>query len=152
MKGLKQLTAAQKWTALLSILTSLLGLANLGRAGMALLYSARLPRLPTTMSLNYLAAVGAFWGVIFIVCTVSLSCFLSWGRWLTLAAVTFYQAHVWANHLLFDASHYARQTYARDLVLTLVFLLLFWGSLNHPRIRKTFRGDSESHISRLRPD
>jgi hypothetical protein len=119
---------------------------------MALLYSARLPGLPTTMSLNYLAAVGAFWGVIFIVCTVSLLCFLPWGRWFTLAAVTLYQAHVWANHLLFDASHYARQTYARDLVLTLVFLLLFWGSLNHPRIRKTFRGDSESHISRLRPD
>lgn len=141
MKGLKQLTSAQKWTVLLSILTFLLGLANLGRAAMALVYSARLPGLPTTASLNYLAAVGGFWGVIFILCTVSLSCFLPWGRWLTLAAVTLYQAHIWANHLRFDASHYARQTYARDAVLTLILLLLFWGSLNLPRIRKTFNGD-----------
>jgi hypothetical protein len=141
VKALKQLTSAQKWTVLLSILTSLLGLANLGQAGMALVYSARLPGLPTTASLNYLAAVGGFWGVIFIVCTVSLSCFLPWGRWLTLAAVTLYQGHVWANHLLFDASDYARQTYARDAVLTLVLLLLFWGSLNLPRIRTIFSGD-----------
>jgi hypothetical protein len=142
VRALKQLTWAQKWTVLLSILTSLLGLANLGRAGMALCYSVRLPGLPTTTSLEYLAAMGGFWGIVFIVCTVGLSCFFPWGRWLTLAAVTLYQAHVWANHLLFDASHYARQTYARDLVLTLVLLLLFWESLNLPRIRRTFKEDS----------
>jgi hypothetical protein len=138
VKALKQLTSAEKCTVLLSILTLLLGLANLGRAAMALVYSARLPGLPTTASLNYLAAVGGFWGVVFIVCTVSLSCFLPWGRRLTLATVTLYQAHVWANHLLFDASHYARQTYARDAVLTLALLLLFWGPLNFPGMRKTF--------------
>jgi hypothetical protein len=140
--ALKQLNAAQKWTLLLSVLTLLLGLGNAGRAIMALRYSARLPGLPTTTSLKYVAAVGGFWGVIFIACTVGLSCFLPFGRRLTLTAVTLYQAHVWTNHLLFDVSHYARQTYLRDLVLTLVLLLLFWGSLNLPRIRKTFKGDN----------
>jgi hypothetical protein len=138
VKVLKQLTAAQKWVVLLSILTIILGLGNLGRAAMALLYSARLPDLPTTTSLNYLAAVGGFWGVVFLVCTVGLSSFLSWGRWLTLAAVTLHQAHVWINRLLFDASDFARQTYPRDLVLTLILLGLFWGSLNLPQVRRVF--------------
>jgi hypothetical protein len=140
VRVLKQLTPAQKWTVLLSILTFVLALGNLGRAVVALRYSAGLPDLPTTVSLNYLAAMGGLWGVVFIVCTVGLSCFLPWGRWLTLAAVTLHQAQVWTNHLLFDASHYARQTHPRDLALTLVLLLLFWGSLNLPRIRKTLAG------------
>jgi hypothetical protein len=136
---LKQFTAAQKWTVLLSMLTCLLGLGNLGRAVMALRYSARLPGLPIAASLNYLAAMGGFWAAVFIVCTVGLSCFLPWGRLLTLAAVTLYQAHVWTNRLLFDASPYARQTYARDLALTLILLLLFWGSLNLAHMRRVFR-------------
>jgi hypothetical protein len=141
VKVLKQLTAAQKWAVLLSILTFLLGLGNLGRAVMALRYSVRLPDVPTTVSLNYLAAVGGFWGVVLIVCTVGLSSFLSWGRWLTLAAVTLHQAHAWINRLLFDASDFARQTYPRDLVLTLILLGLFWGSLNLPQMRRVFGRD-----------
>jgi hypothetical protein len=108
---------------------------------MALRYSARLPQLPTAVSLEYLATVGGFWGAVFIVCTVSLWCFLPWGRWLTLAAVTLQQAHVWINHLLFDASQYARQTYARDLVFSLLLLALFWGLLNLRGVRRAFSKD-----------
>jgi hypothetical protein len=141
VKGLKQLSPAQRWIVLLSVLTSLLGLGNLGRAIVALRYAARLQDLPTTASLYYLAAVAGFWGVVFVACTLGLSFLLPWGRWLTLAAVTLHQAHAWANHLLFDASHYARQTYPRDLTLTLALLLLFWGSLNLRLIRRAFGAD-----------
>jgi hypothetical protein len=141
VKALKQLTPAQKWAVFLSVLTFLLGLGNIGRAVMALRYSVRLPDLPTTVPLNYLAAVGGFWGVVFILCTVGLSCFLPWGRWLALAAVTLHQVHVWINRLVFDASDFARQTYPRDLALTLMLLLLFWGSLTLPPIRKIFTRD-----------
>ena len=138
MRILRQLTPAQKWTILLSVLTFLLGLGNLGRAAMALHYSARLPDLPTTVSPFYLAASGAFWGITYMACTLGLSCRVPWGRWLTLAAVPLHQAHVWTNRLLFDASDYARQTYPRDLALTLVLLLIFWGILNVPWIRRAF--------------
>jgi hypothetical protein len=141
VRGLKQLTTAQKWVAVLGVLAFLLGLGNLGQAVMALRYAARLPDVPTTVSLKYLAAMGGFWGVVFIVSTVGLSSFLPWGRWLTLAAVTLHQAHVWSTRLLLDASDYARQTYPRDLALTLMLLLLYWGSLNLPAITRAFGRD-----------
>ena len=138
MRILKQLTPAQKWTILLSTTTVLLGLGNLGSAAMAITYSVRLPGLPTAVSFRYLAAIGVFWGVAYLVCTFGLSFLQPWGRWMTLAAVPFHQAHVWTNRLLFDASGYARQTYPRDLVLTLLLVLLFWGVLNLPAMKEAF--------------
>ena len=105
---------------------------------MALHYSARLPDLPTSLSLPYLAAMAGFWGVLYLVCTVGLSFFLPRARWLTLAAVPLHQAHVWTNRLVFDRSDYARQTYPRDLLLTLILLVFFWAVLNLPRMREAF--------------
>ena len=126
------------WVIVLSFLMLLLGLGNLGRAVMALRYAARLPDLPLTAPLAYWAAMGGFWCVAFVGCAVGLVRFRAWGRWSTLAAVTFYQVHVWVNHLLFDTSDYAHQTRPRDLLLTLLLLAFFWGSLNLRGVRKTF--------------
>jgi len=116
-----------------------LGLGNLGRAGVALRYAALLPYLPMTVSWTYLAAMGGFWGVILTACAVGLLCFRPWGRCSTLAATTLYEAHVWANHLLFDAYDYTRQTRPWNLALTFFLLVLIWGLLNWPSIRKEFR-------------
>jgi len=135
----RQPTRPQKRVITLSFLVLILGLANLGRAGMALRYAALLPDLPMTASWAYLAAMGGFWGVVFVACVVGLVRFCPWSRWGTLAATTLYEAHVWANHLLLDASDYARQTQLRDLVLTLLLLALVWGLLNWPSIRKEFK-------------
>ena len=115
-----------------------LGLANLARTGLALRYAVLLPDLPMTLSLQYLAAMGAFWGVALIACGVGLLRFRPWGRWGTLAAVTLYEAHVWVNHLLFDASDYALRTRFQDLLLTLLLLAIVWVSLILPSIRQTF--------------
>jgi hypothetical protein len=142
-KASRKLPIAQKWVIGLGLLTLMLGLGNLGRAVMALRYAARLPNLPLTAPLSYLAAMGSFWFVVFAVCAVGLVGFCTWGRRSALAAVTFYQAHVWVNHLLFDASDYARQTRPRDLVLSLLLLALFWGSLNLREIRRTFVKENE---------
>jgi len=131
------LTRPQKWVLGLTLLVLALGLANLGRAGVALHYAALLPDLPMTVSWAYLAAVGAFWGAAFLACAVGLGRFRPWSRWATLAAVTLYEAHAWVNHLLFDASDYARQTRPRDLMLTLLLLALVWGVLNVPQVRRT---------------
>jgi hypothetical protein len=134
-----RLTLAQKWVIALGCLGLALGLANLGRMGFALRYAAPLPDLPLTVSWTYLAATGGFWGLVFLVCAVGLMRFRRWGRWGTLVAVTLYEIHAWVNHLLFDASDYARQTRPRDLLLTLLLLAFTWGLLNWPNVRNTFR-------------
>ena len=138
-KHKKRFAAAQKWVIALSLLLLALGLANLGRARMALYYDGQLPGLPLTVSLTYLAAMGIFWGLAFVVCAWGLVRFRRWGRWGTLAAVTLYEVHVWVNHLLFDANDYAHQTWPRDLALTLLLLTFVWGLLNWPSVRRAFR-------------
>lgn len=132
------LTRPQKWVIVLGLLVLILGLGNLARAGVAPRYDALLPDLPLTVPLIYLAAVGGFWGLIFILCTVGLMRFRPWGRWLVLAAVTLYEAHVWTNHLLFDASDAALLTRPWDLLLTSLLLALVWGSLSLRSVRKVF--------------
>jgi len=132
-------TPAQRWVIILGLLVLGLGLANLARTVLALRYHALLPDLPMTVPLTYLAAMGGFWGLIFVVCAAGLVRFHPWGRWGTLAAMTLYQVHAWINHLLFDASDYARQTWSRDLALTLLLLIPTWALLNWPSIRKEFR-------------
>jgi len=137
-KEKRHLTAAQKWVIALALVTLALGLGNLVRAAMALYHAARLPDLPMTVSWAYLAAMGGFWSVAFIICAVGLILFRRWGRWLTLATVTLYEIHVWINHFLFDANDYAHQTRPRDLLLTLLLLVLVWTLLNWPSVRKVF--------------
>jgi hypothetical protein len=122
----------------LALLVLALGLANLVRMGVALRYASLLPDLPTTVPLEYLVGMGAFWGVALTTCAVGLVRFRRWGRWGTLAATTVYEVHVWVNHLLFDASDYARQTRGWDLFLTVLLLALIWGSLNLRSVRRVF--------------
>ncbi|MCK4315237.1 MAG: hypothetical protein KAX24_05645 [Anaerolineae bacterium] len=135
-----KLTRPQECVVALSLLVLTLGLGNMGRAAMALRYAALLPDLPMTVPWPYLAAMGGFWGVALTACAVGLARFRPWGRWSTLAATPLYEAHVWANHLLFDASDYALQTRPWNLALTFFLLVLIWGLLNWPSIRKEFKG------------
>ncbi len=123
---------------LLTLPVPVIGVANLIRLGMALRYSALLLDLPMTVSWAYLAMMGGVWGVVFIICTAGLVSFRPWGRRMTLATVTLYEAHVWFNHLVFDASDYARLTIPRDLTLSLMLLLIIWGTLNIPALRAEF--------------
>lgn len=139
MESLKQLTLPEMGVILLIALLLILGIANVGRAVLALRYSTRLPDLPLTISLDYLAAMGGFWGVTFIICAIGLSLFREWARRSTLAAVTLYQMNVWTNRLLFSISDYARQTVPRDVILTVTFLLLFWIPLHLPSVQQLFK-------------
>ena len=100
MRILKQLTAAEKWIIVLSGLTLALAVRNLGRAIVAVRYTTTLPDLPMTAPLSYFAAMGGFWSIVFLACTMGLSSFRRWARWATLTGVTIYQSNVWFNHLL----------------------------------------------------
>ncbi len=123
------------WIASLVLLLGLMGLGNLGRAVMALRYARILPDLPLTVPWAYLAGVGIFWGIALTACAGGLYLRRPWSHWATLAVATLYQAHVWLNHLLFDASDYARQTRLRDLALSGLFLVIVWAIL-FPRRRR----------------
>lgn len=143
-KAKRRLTRTQRCVVYLGVLMLALGLANLGRLAMAIYYANRLPDLPMTVSWTYLGVMGGGWGVIFLACTGGLVYARSWGRWATLAAVTVYEIHVWVNHLLFDASERAHQLWPRDLVFTLVLLVVVWFVLNWPSVRREFQTGSTS--------
>jgi hypothetical protein len=138
-KAGKRLTRAQKWVLAISMLVVLLALANLGRLVMAVYYAESLPDLPMTVSWTYLALMGGVWCVVFFVCAAGLIYFRPWGRWVALVSVPIYQAHIWLNHLLFDASERAGQLWPRDVVCTAILVAIVWGSLHLPRIRSVFR-------------
>lgn len=134
----RRLPFARRVILALSLLPLALGLGNLARLGGAVYFVIRLPDLPMSVSWAYLAAMGGVWGIVFIACAVGLARFHAWGRWGTLAATTLYQAHVWLNHLLFDANDYALLVRSRNLVLTALLLTTVWGGLNWPAVRKAF--------------
>lgn len=134
----ERLSRPQKWVVILALVMLALGLGNLGKAGMAIRYADLLSEVPLTLTWQYLTGMGALWGIVFIGCSVGLMRFRTWGRWATLISATAYQIHIWVNHLLFDASDYARQTRPRDLVLTALFLALVWGLLCLPSVRGVF--------------
>lgn len=122
---------ARWWTRGIALLLMLVALGNLGRAAMALHYARALPDLPLTVPWAYLVGMGGFWGVALMACAVGLYLRRPWGRPAALVGATLYQAHVWLNHLLFDASDYARQTWPRDLVLSGLFLAIVWTLFFH---------------------
>ncbi|MBN1955986.1 MAG: hypothetical protein JW900_13180 [Anaerolineae bacterium] len=143
MKKTKRLTRPQKLVIGVGALILALGLANLVKMTIALDYAIRLPDLPMTVSWEYLAASGGAWAVLLFAAVVGLARFRPWGRWATLTASTLYAVFIWADHLLFDASEYARQTWPRDLLLTVLFLVIVWCALNWPPVRKVFRAKTK---------
>jgi hypothetical protein len=140
----QRLTFAQKVVLVLSILVALLAVANLGRLIMAIYYAKRLPDLPMTLTWTYLAAMGGVWFIVLGGCVGGLVYFRSWGRLATLVAVPIYQIHVWINHLAFDASERAGQLWPRDLVCTVILLVIIWGALWLPGVRRVFSPPVES--------
>lgn len=122
--------SGRQWVwAAVEVLLLLLALGNLGRGVMALRLHTPFPDLPLTAPLEYLAAMGFLWAAVFAVCAVGMWRPSPWGRRVTPIAVALYQAHVWFNHLRFDASDYARQTRPFDLLMTLLCLALVWGGV-----------------------
>ncbi|MCS7282163.1 MAG: hypothetical protein RMK65_08490 [Anaerolineae bacterium] len=132
----------------LAILLAAVGIGNIGRAIVAVQYMQRLPDLPLTVPLPYLAVTGAGWGIVLLACAAGLWMLHSWSRPLTLVCVALFQAHTWLNHLAFDASDYAFQTRPRDALVSLLFLALFWGLLNLRGVRRVFKERKDTKARR----
>jgi hypothetical protein len=115
---------------------------NLLRAGWAWWQSQALADLvtPTAMPMGLLASTSLAWGLVFGLCGLGLWRLRPWGRKGALAAVSLFHAHVWLNHLLFDRSDYARQVWPFALAHTLAALLVVWGFLYWPAVRRLYAG------------
>ena len=136
-RSMRQLKNWQRiWIVALSALVLALGVSNAVKMGAAVVYWVRLPDLPMTVSWAYLVGEGLFWGVIFLTCAFGLLQFRAWGRSATLIAVVAYEVNVWVNHLCFEASVYARQSWPGDSAQSVFLLVLALVAFNLPGIRK----------------
>jgi hypothetical protein len=113
-------------------------MVNLARAWLALNGSSFERTLPLTMPLPYLGLGGLFWGVVFVVTALGIWRVWQWARRLLLGAVIVYQLHIWINHLVFDTSIYARQVWPFAAGISLVWIIVVWGFLFLPGIRRIY--------------
>ena len=116
-----------------------LGVVNLARAALALNGSTFEKTLPLTMPLPYLAAGGIVWGSVFVVTALGIWKMWAWARRLALVAITAYQVHIWINHLHFDTSNYSRQVWPFHAIISAVWMLVVWGFLLLPGIRRVLQ-------------
>lgn len=129
---------ARRWVAVLTLVSVLLGAANLVKAMRGIRYAQALAGVPMAVPWPYLIVGGFVWGVVFLSAGIGLWRRRMWGRWLTLAAVTGYTLNVWLDRWLWAVNRYARQTRARDLVLSALLMAFVWAVLNRRAIRRTF--------------
>jgi uncharacterized membrane protein (DUF2068 family) len=138
-------TRKRPWSVtIFSLLVLLLGSGlNLARAAWAWRQAnalADLPR-PTSMPMALLAGTSLVWGCVFVVCSLGLWRLRPWGWMGTLVAVTLFHVHIWCNHVVFDRSDYARQVWPFAIFHTLVTLLVVWGFLYWPTVRRLYKVD-----------
>ncbi len=97
-----------------------------------------LSRLPLSLPPAVEIGSSAVWAVVFGVLAFGLWRLRSWARWGTLAAVTIYLAQFWIERLVFGQSDYIRVTTWFYFGLDVVILILVWGSLFRPKVRRAF--------------
>lgn len=109
------------WRVLILVIVWVIfGTANLIRAGMAAYIAPALAAYPTSLSLPLLGAVYGLLGLIFLAAAI-----VTWRRKNTAGALGLavaYQVILWIVKLIGYRSEYARSLWARDLLLTFIFL------------------------------
>lgn len=127
---------------LFSLAVLLLGSGlNLARAAWAWRQANALADLPrsTSMSMSLLVGTSLVWSFVFVACSLGLWRLRPWGRTGTLVAVTLFHVHIWFNHVVFDRSDYARQVWPFAIFHTLATLLVVWGFLCWPAVRRLYK-------------
>ena len=115
-----------------------LGLVNLARAWLALNGSSFERTLPLAAPLPYFGLGGLFWGVAFVVIAFGLWRVWLWARKAMLGAILIYQLHIWINHFVLDASVYSRQVWPFEAGLSLAWIMVVWGWLFLPGIKRLY--------------
>jgi hypothetical protein len=128
-----------KSVTFLALAVLYLGMVNLARARLALDSQSFARTLSLAMPLPYLAAGALIWGVVFVVAAFGMWRLWPWARKLLLGAIIVYQLHIWINHLLFDTSNYARQVWPFYAGISLAWIVIVWGLLFLPGIRRHYQ-------------
>ena len=115
-----------------------LGLVNLARAWLALNGSPFERALPLAAPLPYFGLGGLLWGAAFAVIAFGLWRVRPWARKAMLGAVLIYQLHIWINHFIFDSSVYSRQVWPFEAGLSLAWIMVVWGLLFLPDIKRLY--------------
>lgn len=121
-----------------------LGLVNLARAWLALNGSSFERTLPLAAPLPYFGLGGLFWGVAFVVIAFGLWRVWLWARKAMLGAILIYQLHIWINHFVLDASVYSRQVWPFEAGLSLAWIMVVWGWLFLPGIKRLYSETREA--------
>jgi hypothetical protein len=121
-----------------------LGVVNLARAWLALNGSSFERTLALAMPLPYLGVGGLTWGIVFIL--VSFGIWRVWpgARKVLLGAIVVYQCHIWINHFVFDTSVYSRQVWPFEAGISLVWIIVVWGFLFLPGIKRLYSRTREA--------
>ena len=121
-----------------------LGIVNLARAWLALDGSSFERTLSLAMPLPYLGIGGLAWGIVFVVVSFGIWRVRPWARKALVAAITIYQLHIWINHFLFDSSVYSRQVWPFEAGISLVWVIVVWGFLFLPGIKRLYSKTREA--------
>ena len=121
-----------------------LGLVNLARAWLALNRSSFERTLALAVPLPYLGLSGLFWGAAFVVIAFGLWPVWVWARKAMLGAILIYQLHIWINHFVFDSSVYSRQVWPFEAGLSLAWIIVVWGFLFLPGIKRLYSKTREA--------
>ena len=118
----------KRW--LLSVFLTLLGLANLVRAGL----SYRFTGLFTQSNLKIYSLLGIFYGIAAIVFVgLAIICFRHNRNCPAFYTTLGYQVIIWSIRLTTFDSSYARSLWVRDAVFSLIFLAIIFILSQHPQ-------------------
>ena len=124
---------------LLAVAVLLLALFNLLRFTQALddAYLMIDLHLAAPLAANF--STGAMWGIGFGALSIGLCRLRRWARNGTLIAIVLYHINVWLIRLIFSQSPDEVLTRPVDAAISALSILVVWGVLFLPRVRRAFR-------------
>lgn len=110
------------WTWLLLVLYAGLGLANIARGLLAFAVDQVLRE--TSIPFWLLGLIYLVWGLVLLGCGLFAFHREDRGRWIARGSAIGYQVTVWVIRLVGDVATHARRLWIRDLILSLLFVLV----------------------------
>lgn len=99
-----------------------------------------LSRLPLSLPPAVPIVTSAIWAAGFGLLALGLWWLKQWARLGTLAAVTLYLGQFWFERLVFGQTDYIRMTILFYVSLDVLILIVVWGTLLRPKVRRAFSG------------
>ena len=117
----------------------LLAAWNAGQAAVAVQQLALMRSLGVSAPGEILIVTGATWAIGFLLAAIGLWRLKAWGRHWLLIAIVAYQLQLWIARFTLERSSYEALTRPADLAVSIISVLIVWGCLFLPKIRRAFR-------------